>query len=59
MIKTNYEVLPQESIYTVTISLTDWDVAAKVLRFEFIGFNLKDAIKNANKKLNQFGYYLE
>lgn len=59
MIKTEYEILPQKSIYVVTISLLDWDVATKVLRFEFTGFNLKDAIKNANEKLNQFGYYVE
>ena len=59
MIKTSYKVLPQKTIYGVTIELLDLEVVSKVLMLNFTGYNLNDAIKNANKKLNQFGYYVE
>lgn len=45
-----------ESIYAVTLSIDDKEAMDACMRFEFTGFNIADALKNANKKLNPLGF---
>ena len=55
MKKIGYEVVENINM-VVTIRITD-DEAGKIARMrEFSGFGLKDAIRQANKRLKNFGY---
>lgn len=39
-----------------TIAITDDDAIDAVFQLSWTGFNLKDALKNANQKLNPNGF---
>ena len=46
----------QDTIYAVVIAIDDHDAMVACLTRTFTGFNVKDAIRNANNKLKFFGY---
>ena len=54
-----YRVKPMQTIWGRTIRITDPDARAACLVSEFTGFTVDDAIRNANKRLNRFGYKIE
>lgn len=57
MKKVNYSIDNNSGdIFTVTIRLEDREAMKACLMMRFTGFTLDDAIHNANKRLNVFGY---
>lgn len=46
----------EDTIYAVVIAIDDYDAMMACLTRTFTGFNVKDAIREANKRLNLFGY---
>ena len=59
MKKVEYEVVPQKTIWSVSIRILDSKARMDTLTSTFTGFTIDDAIKTANAKLNKFGYYVE
>lgn len=49
----------QNTIYAVVIAIDDHDAMMDCLTRTFTGFNVKDAVRNANKRLNLFGYEIK
>lgn len=54
MTKLNYHI-SEKGIRTITIFVE----GAEGGQSQFTGWNIDDAIRNANKRLNHFGFYVE
>lgn len=55
MTKLNYRI-SEKGIRTISIFIVGGE---GVGQHEFTGWNIDDAIRNANKRLNLFGFYVE
>lgn len=58
MIGIKYIVKPIKSTWGVTIRILNSDAAHEAMSYEFTGFTVDDAVKNAEMKLKKFGYYI-
>ena len=56
MKKVAYEVEDMKSVWGVTIRILDREARMDTMTSTYTGFTVDDAIKNANAKLNKFGY---
>lgn len=50
--------IDEQTLWAVVIRV-DENTSKDCRQSTFIGYNIKDAIRNANKRLNVFGYEIE